>query len=108
MSADDTVTTETIGDLLIVTINRPHVRNAVDGPTARRLFDRFADFDRDDTLAVAVWVGRDRGELGLSGSRAALPTWARFVSATGTLQQQAALPEGMVHVEVCAESSMPA
>ncbi|MCB9677804.1 MAG: transglycosylase domain-containing protein [Alphaproteobacteria bacterium] len=61
-----------------------------------------------DELAVAVWVGRDRGEVGLSGSRAALPTWARFVSATGTIERQAALPDGLVSVEVCAESSLPA
>ncbi|MEZ4323052.1 MAG: transglycosylase domain-containing protein [Myxococcota bacterium] len=61
-----------------------------------------------EELAVAVWVGRDRGEVGLSGSRAALPTWARFVAASGSLNRPSSLPDGLVAVEVCAESSQPA
>ncbi len=59
-------------------------------------------------LAVAVWVGRDRGTLGLSGSRAALPTWARFVAASGTLATPAHRPDGLVDVELCAESGLVA
>jgi len=41
----------------IVTIDRPEVRNAVDGPTARLLAEAFRRFDADDTLAVAVLTG---------------------------------------------------
>lgn len=59
MNTDRTVVTETIDDVLVVTIDRPHVRNAVDGPTARRLFGVFDEFDRDDALAVAVLTGAD-------------------------------------------------
>lgn len=55
-------------------------------------------------LAVAVWVGRDSGTLGLSGSRAALPTWARFVAGSGTLDGSFGAPEGLVTVELCAET----
>ena len=51
--------TETIDDVLIVTINRPRVRNAVDGPTARLLYDAFVAFDRDDALSVAILTGAD-------------------------------------------------
>jgi enoyl-CoA hydratase len=53
-----TVRTETIGDnILVVTIDRPEVRNAVDGPTAAALADAFRTFDADDTLSVAVLTG---------------------------------------------------
>ena len=51
------VVTHTDGAVLIVTIDRPEVRNAVDGPTASELFEVFADFDRDDDLAVAILTG---------------------------------------------------
>jgi enoyl-CoA hydratase len=43
--------------LLIVTINRPAARNAVDGPTARLLVDAFRAFDADDELKVAILTG---------------------------------------------------
>ena len=45
------------GDVRIVTIERPEVRNAVDGPTARLLYDAFIEFDHDDSVAVAVLTG---------------------------------------------------
>lgn len=53
----DTVLTERRGDVLIVTINRPDVRNAVNSPTARRLGQVFVDFDDDPDLKVAVLTG---------------------------------------------------
>jgi membrane carboxypeptidase/penicillin-binding protein len=59
-------------------------------------------------LVVAVWVGRDEGLLGLSGSRAALPTWARFVAGSGTLRGSMPRPDGIVDQALCAESGMPA
>ncbi len=40
-----------------ISINRPRVRNAVDGPTAERLAEAFRLFDADDSLSVAVLVG---------------------------------------------------
>ncbi|MEQ1507073.1 MAG: PBP1A family penicillin-binding protein [Myxococcota bacterium] len=57
-------------------------------------------------LAVAVWVGQDEGILGLSGSRAALPTWARFVEASGTNRGTMPRPGGIVELAVCSESGM--
>jgi enoyl-CoA hydratase len=42
----------------IVTIERPERRNAVDGPTARELYDAFKAFDSDESLDVAVLQGR--------------------------------------------------
>jgi penicillin-binding protein 1B len=59
-------------------------------------------------LVVAVWVGQDEGTLGLAGSRAALPTWARFVVASGTLKGSHPRPDGLVQIEVCPESGLPA
>jgi len=45
-----TVRTETDGPVLIVTIDRPQVRNAVNGPTAARLAEVFRAFDADGDL----------------------------------------------------------
>jgi enoyl-CoA hydratase len=53
----DTVHYATDGPVAIVTIDRPDVRNAVDGPTAAALADAFRRFDADDALAVAVLTG---------------------------------------------------
>lgn len=52
-----TVQFETDGPVAVVTIDRPDVRNAVDGPTAARLADTFRRFDADDALTVAVLTG---------------------------------------------------
>jgi enoyl-CoA hydratase len=45
--------------VVVVTIARPEVRNAVDRPTAEALADAFRDFDRDGALAVAILTGAD-------------------------------------------------
>jgi enoyl-CoA hydratase len=45
------------GPLAIVTIDRPAVRNAVDGPTAAALADAFRRFDADAERAVAILTG---------------------------------------------------
>jgi enoyl-CoA hydratase len=52
-----TVRFEADGPLAIVTIDRPAVRNAVDGPTAAALAEAFRRFDADSTLAVAILTG---------------------------------------------------
>jgi enoyl-CoA hydratase len=43
--------------LLVVTINRPGARNAVDAPTAAALASAFRDFETDLELAVAILTG---------------------------------------------------
>ena len=40
-----------------VILDRHEVRNAVDGPTAKALFDAFAEVDADDTVNVVVFWG---------------------------------------------------
>lgn len=54
-----TVRVEDQGQVRLVTIDRPEVRNAVDGPTAQLLYDVFVDFDGDDSVSVAVLTGAD-------------------------------------------------
>ncbi len=49
--------TERHARVLVVTIDRPHRRNAIDGPTAAELHDTFSAFDADDELDVAVLTG---------------------------------------------------
>ena len=53
----DTVQTRRDGRILVVTLARPEVRNAVDGPTALALERAFLDFDADAALDVAILVG---------------------------------------------------
>ena len=51
------VRVEVKGPVVVVTIDRPHARNAVDGPTAEALVRAFSDFDADDSQLVAVLTG---------------------------------------------------
>src|SRR3954464_11219267 len=57
MSEADTVLIERDGPITIVSINRPHCRNAVDGATARKLYDAFRAFDADSEASVAGFTG---------------------------------------------------
>lgn len=52
-----TVSRRSEGAVCIITIDRPQVRNAVDGPTAAALADAFRAFDADPGLAVAILTG---------------------------------------------------
>lgn len=52
-----TVTTEKQDNILIVTIDRNELRNAIDRPTATALAAAFRDFDRDESLSVGVLTG---------------------------------------------------
>lgn len=52
-----TVHTQRHGPVLVVSIDRPEVRNAVDRPTAEALEAAVLELDADDTLAVGVLTG---------------------------------------------------
>ncbi len=52
-----TVKTEKHGDLLVIVINRPEVRNAIDYETATGLAEAFRSFETDKQRAVAVLTG---------------------------------------------------
>jgi enoyl-CoA hydratase len=51
------VRVERNGAVVTVILDRPHARNAVDGATAKALYEAFDAFDRDETAAVAVLWG---------------------------------------------------
>jgi enoyl-CoA hydratase len=53
----DTVNTELIGSTFVVAINRPEVRNAVNGAVAAALAEAFRDFEANDDAKVAVLAG---------------------------------------------------
>src|SRR5947209_17457325 len=57
MTDTDSVLIERDGPVTIVSINRPHCRNAVDGLTGRKLYDAFLAFDADADASVAVFTG---------------------------------------------------
>jgi enoyl-CoA hydratase len=44
-------------DICTITMDRPEVRNAIDGPMATELGDAFQQFEEDESLAVAVLTG---------------------------------------------------
>lgn len=50
---------EVEGPIAVVTIDRPEVRNAIDGSTAQQLAESFQNFESDDALSVAVLTGAD-------------------------------------------------
>ena len=51
------VRVERNGPVTTVILDRPHARNAVDGPTALALYEAFEEFDRDESASVAVLWG---------------------------------------------------
>jgi enoyl-CoA hydratase len=53
------VRVEQRGSILIVTIDRPGARNAVDRPTAEALVRAFSEFGSDDSLFAAILTGTD-------------------------------------------------
>jgi enoyl-CoA hydratase len=48
---------EADGPVVVITIDRPEVANAIDRPTAEALADSFRRFDADESLAVAILTG---------------------------------------------------
>lgn len=56
-TTEPTVLTEEKGAILIVKINRPQVRNCVDGLTAAALAEAFRSFEANPELSVAILAG---------------------------------------------------
>ena len=57
-AASKTVSIEHRGPVAVITLERPERRNAVDGPTARALYDAFHAVDADPAISVSVLQGR--------------------------------------------------
>ncbi|WP_353476241.1 enoyl-CoA hydratase-related protein (plasmid) [Salipiger sp. H15] len=90
------------GPVLLLTLNRPAVRNAISPEMACRLADAFAAFDADDALRVAILTGAGDlafcagGDLGrtlplLSGDRAPEDDWDRRFLNDPEVQDRSAL-----------------
>ncbi|MGH2833043.1 MAG: crotonase/enoyl-CoA hydratase family protein [Solirubrobacteraceae bacterium] len=56
-SGRDAVSYERRGASALITIDRPHRRNAVDGPTAQALLEAYRRFEADDDARVLVVTG---------------------------------------------------
>src|SRR3990172_7461849 len=56
--AEPAVIVEKEGPILVVTLNRPEKRNAVNAEAMCRLYDAWVELDRDEALRVAILTGR--------------------------------------------------
>ncbi|WP_300540426.1 enoyl-CoA hydratase-related protein, partial [uncultured Nocardioides sp.] len=54
---DPAVLVEKEGPVLVVTLNRPEKKNAVNCEVMCRLYDAWVDLDADDALRVAILTG---------------------------------------------------
>jgi penicillin-binding protein 1B len=66
----------------------------------------FVGFDADRSLAV--WTGRDKGVLGLTGGQAAVPIWSAILKAWGGPRGQFRDGADLVAVEMCSTDGEPA
>jgi len=103
-----------MSDVLTEGTGRAASRYGLDGPAAGKTGTTdeardawFAGFTGD--IVVVVWVGYDRSKaLGLTGGKAALPAWSRFVSAAGLPMSLPRPPSGLSQVTLCEETGLPA
>ena len=59
--SDQAVLTERRDGVLVVTLNRPDARNAVNGASPQGIADALDALDGDDELAVGVLTGAGKG-----------------------------------------------
>ena len=53
------ITTEVVGPVAVVTIDRPEARNALTAAMIRGLADAFTGLDADDDVRAIILTGRD-------------------------------------------------
>jgi len=73
----DEVRYERVGAAAVLTIDRPHRRNAVDGPTAERLLEGVEAFEADDGARVLVLTGAGGIAFCAGADLEAIATFAR-------------------------------
>ena len=61
LDSSKNIDVQTEGNICLIGINRPHVKNAVDPQTAKELQAAFCHFEEDPNLNVAIFYGK--GEL---------------------------------------------
>ena len=87
MSSTPAVLVEREGHCLVVTLNRPEKKNAVNSEVMCRLYDAWLELDRDEDLRVAILTGRgdtfcagmDLAEIGKLRSGASDNEWIERV-----------------------------
>lgn len=57
MAHESVVVTKPKEAITVITINRPHAKNAVDPPTAKALYDSFLEFEQDASQKICVFHG---------------------------------------------------
>ena len=85
--SEPAVVVEKEGPILVVALNRPEKRNAVNAEVMCRLYDAWVELDRDEALRVAILTGRgptfcagmDLAEIGRMRSGAAGDAWLERV-----------------------------
>jgi enoyl-CoA hydratase len=85
--ADPAVIVEKEGHVLVVTLNRPEKKNAVNSEVMCRLYDAWLQLDREDDLRVGILTGRgdtfcagmDLGEIGKMRSGVSDNPWMERV-----------------------------
>ncbi|WP_354698865.1 Carnitinyl-CoA dehydratase [Paraconexibacter sp. AEG42_29] len=60
-SGEDRLLVERRGPVLVLTLNRPDVRNAIDKPLADAIAAALDEFDADDGLSVGIIAGAGKG-----------------------------------------------
>ena len=83
MSERDAVGYERRGAAALVTIDRQHRRNAVDGPTAAALHDALARFEAEDDALVLVLTGAGGVSFCAGADLKAIDTFASRLRAPG-------------------------
>jgi enoyl-CoA hydratase len=76
----DEVRYERVGAAAVLTIDRPHRRNAVDGPTAERLLEGVEAFEADDGARVLVLTGAGDVSFCAGADLKAIETYAGRLS----------------------------
>ena len=76
----DEVRYERVGAAAVLTIDRPHRRNAVDGPTAERLLEGVEAFEADDGARMLVLTGAGGISFCAGADLKALDTYAGRLS----------------------------
>jgi enoyl-CoA hydratase/carnithine racemase len=79
----DEVRYERVGAAAVLTIDRPHRRNAVDGPTAERLLEGVEAFEADDGARVLILTGAGEISFCAGADLKALDTYAGRLSLPG-------------------------
>jgi len=77
VASTEAVLTERRGNVLLITINRPEVRNAVNGAVAEGIANALEQLDADGQLSVGVLTGAGtRADLEQAGAPLILDTIA--------------------------------